>query len=123
MKRWRSILTIAAVAVLAACGTDPEDSPVGTWTLEAVGGFPLPTTTGNVRWLSGTMVLTDAKSGDRGQYDMTLRMSVDGISVVLPKSGSWELEGSTLSITYDGDLVDASFKSNEIVLGQLQWER
>ena len=94
MKTPRHLLAIAAVAVLAGCGTEPEDTPVGTWTLEAVGGVALPAEHGVAIWTSGLLEIAGEPS--QGLYIMSATGTIAGKLRTDTASGAWERENSTM---------------------------
>jgi major membrane immunogen (membrane-anchored lipoprotein) len=125
MRRWRSILTIAAVAVLAACGTDPEDSPEGVWELVSVAGKALPAPVDSVTTFdAGTLKLAETQT-DSGTWSQVMNVTLaDGTKITAPGKGTWARTGGSLSfVTADGDKYAGTYKPEVIMTGPLRWER
>jgi len=109
MRRWSLVL---ALATLAACSSSESTAPagasiVGSWSLEAVNGAPLPyvlSDTASTRTEVTADVLTFLQSGQFTQLT-ELRTTTAGQSntQTVPQAGTFTASGGQVTLQFAGD--------------------
>jgi hypothetical protein len=106
----RIALSCIAAAILAgslaSCGSDLLNPVPHTWTLQTVGGVPLPVTVPNS---SPTIVITSgaAITSSDGSYSFTFNGTSDGTDgVVGTDQGHWSITSSTFLFRSSNGLTD-----------------
>jgi hypothetical protein len=123
MRRTMSVLVLAFLLPLAACGDGPTAVPVdvvGTWELRTINGMPLPVILASsgedtAEVLDGSIIL---QADGRFEDSVTLRFTIDGevttdVDVI---EGTYTQQGGALVLTSDeGGSFSATVTDGELV--------
>lgn len=127
-RRSKLVAGIAAIALIAACGSDSttgpsssSSSPVGSYTISTVNGKTLPTSLyadGSISYdvTAGTMKLTsDGKFLAITNYRQTVPGSIENF--VDSIGGTWTASGSAIQVTVDdGTSASATWDKTSLTL-------
>ena len=128
MRRMLVTACSAAIALLAACGSDSGTGPtqasvVGTWNLTTVNGAPLPftiqATNPKLEILSDQYVLAA-----NGTFTESFQLrGTDGTTVTTQSftdAGTYQLNGTAVTVTYtDGSSLTGTLSGNTVTIAQL----
>ena len=100
---------ILTVLTLAACGGSKTSPVVGTWKATTVS-------------VSGVSVDVDEYLKQSGNEDVKMEMVLEkdntmSINIAGQSGeGTWKLDGSTLTLTIDGDSLDTTYEDGKITM-------
>ncbi len=100
---------ILTVLTLAACGGSKISPVVGNWKATTVS-------------VSGVSVDVDEYLKQSGNEDVKMEMVLEKDNTMSinmagqPGEGTWKLDGSTLTLTIDGDSLDTTYEDGKITM-------